>query len=48
MAKVPGSWWQDWDNWLQQHCGKLQAPPALGSLQYPVLCAALGTYVLEK
>jgi polyhydroxyalkanoate synthase len=46
--KVQGSWWEDWDKWLQAHCGELQTPPNLGNAQYKALCDAPGTYVLEK
>ncbi len=46
--KVQGSWWADWDKWLQTHCGELQTPPSLGNAQYKALCDAPGTYVLEK
>ncbi len=48
MPKVPGSWWEDWKQWLAGHCGPLQAPPAVGSERYPALAAAPGTYVLER
>jgi polyhydroxyalkanoate synthase len=46
--KVQGSWWEDWDAWLQTRCGELQTPPSTGNEQYKPLCDAPGTYVLEK
>jgi polyhydroxyalkanoate synthase len=45
--QVPGTWWLDWTRWLAQQCGPLQAPPPVETEQYPALCAAPGTYVLE-
>ena len=46
--KLSGSWWQDWTRWLARHCGPLQAPPPLENRNYPALCPAPGTYVLER
>lgn len=47
-GKVPGSWWEDWIHWLNERCGPMTDPPALGNAQYPPLEAAPGRYVLEK
>ena len=44
-----GSWWPHWRAWIQQRSGEEQAAPKkTGSRRYPALCAAPGTYVLEK
>ena len=48
VAKVPGSWWEDWVPWLAARCGELRELPPLGTAEYPVLAAAPGTYVLQK
>jgi polyhydroxyalkanoate synthase len=40
-----GSWWEDWANWSDEHSGPMQAPPRMGSEQYPVLGDGPGTYV---
>lgn len=42
-----GSWWEDWNAWLAGRTGELVAPPGDHS-DYPPLCPAPGTYVLEK
>ncbi len=47
-GKVPGSWWEDWINWLNERCGPMTDPPSLGNAQYPPLETAPGRYVLEK
>lgn len=47
-GKVPGSWWEDWVHWLNERCGPMTDPPALGNTQYPPLETAPGRYVLEK
>jgi len=47
MAKVPGSWWIDWHEWLLSQAGTWQTPPSLGNATYPVLMDAPGQYVLE-
>jgi polyhydroxyalkanoate synthase len=44
-----GTWWDDIDGWLDARCGdRLPAPKELGSLRYPVLADAPGTYVLDR
>jgi polyhydroxyalkanoate synthase len=43
----PGSWWPDWSAWLQEKCGPLVTPSAIHP-DYPPLCDAPGTYVLEQ
>ncbi|MCP4699383.1 MAG: alpha/beta fold hydrolase [Gammaproteobacteria bacterium] len=44
--EVPGSWWEDWDEWLSRQCGPLADPPSQGD--YPRLGDAPGNYVLER
>jgi polyhydroxyalkanoate synthase len=46
--QMAGTWWQDWTHWLDRECGPLQAPPPMTTADYPALCAAPGTYVLER
>lgn len=43
-----GSWWPDWVDWLSNQCGPLVPAPNLGSLNYPVLYNAPGTYATER
>ena len=47
QQKVAGSWWPNWVEWLKPYSGE-QVKPKLFSRSYPTLCAAPGTYVLEK
>lgn len=45
-----GSWWPEWEGWLNSQSGKPVAPPAMGSASKGLvpMCAAPGTYVLQK
>ena len=43
-----GSWWTDWVRWLESRSGEKSPATAVGSDQYPPLCDAPGTYVLEE
>jgi polyhydroxyalkanoate synthase len=45
-----GSWWPQWQAWLQERSGSPVAPPALGAPErgYPPLDDAPGQYVREK
>ena len=45
-----GSWWPEWQRWLERHSGARVAPPALGNAAagYPVLDDAPGQYVHQK
>ena len=46
-AKVPGSWWPDYVDWLGERSGELQpAPKRLGGRGHRALGKAPGTYVL--
>ena len=48
-AKVPGSWWPDYVEWLQQRSGELRpAPKKLGGGGHRALGKAPGTYVLAS
>jgi polyhydroxyalkanoate synthase len=42
-----GSWWPDWCAWLHERTGEMKAVPAANA-DYPVICDAPGTYVLEN
>lgn len=45
-----GSWWPEWQAWLQARSGAPLRPPRMGAAGkgYKALCDAPGTYVLEK
>ncbi|WP_369960352.1 alpha/beta fold hydrolase [Pseudomonas benzenivorans] len=44
-----GSWWPHWRQWIGERSGDSRsAPKSLGSKKYPAICAAPGTYVLER
>jgi polyhydroxyalkanoate synthase len=45
-----GSWWPEWQRWLERHSGTRVAPPGLGNAAagYPVLDEAPGQYVHQK
>ncbi len=48
-ATVSGSWWPDYASWLAARSGGDKKSPArAGRKGYPVLCAAPGTYVLDR
>ena len=47
--KVPGSWWPDYVDWLQQRSGELRrAPKKLGARSFPAQAKAPGTYVFAR
>lgn len=48
--ELPGSWWTDWSEWLQDHAGKLvPAPKRYGrATKYKALEDAPGRYVQQK
>jgi polyhydroxyalkanoate synthase subunit PhaC len=42
-----GSWWVEWNRWLELHSGPPVDPPPMGVPGTSPLCDAPGTYVLE-
>lgn len=51
VARTPvkeGSWWPAYAEWLKARSSAPGAPPAMGSAQFPAICDAPGTYVLER
>ncbi len=48
-TKHPGTWWEDWDEWLAARSGELKIAPAkLGTRKFKVLDPAPGLYVRER
>ncbi|MCC8391344.1 class I poly(R)-hydroxyalkanoic acid synthase [Paraburkholderia sp. MMS20-SJTR3] len=48
-AEVPGSWWPEWTEWLDQFGGKKIKPRAeAGSDEFPVIEPAPGRYVRQR
>jgi polyhydroxyalkanoate synthase subunit PhaC len=43
-----GSWWLEWNAWLERHSGQRVDPPPMGVPGFEPLCDAPGTYVLER
>lgn len=41
----PGSWWEDWTEWLARRSGPSGPPPPLGNRRHPAREKAPGTYV---
>ncbi|WP_419150509.1 class I poly(R)-hydroxyalkanoic acid synthase [Paraburkholderia kururiensis] len=47
--EVPGSWWPEWVNWLDQYAGrKIKARMQAGSPEFPEIEPAPGRYVLQR
>jgi polyhydroxyalkanoate synthase len=45
----PGSWWQDWSDWIAKHTPvTAPAPAQLGSQAYPPLADAPGEFVHRR
>jgi polyhydroxyalkanoate synthase len=47
-TKRPGSWWEDWAEWIGARAGARREPPPFGSASYPPLGDAPGSYVHES
>ena len=48
--RTPGSWWPEWQRWLERHSGARTAPPDMGraAAGHAVLDDAPGQYVHQK
>ena len=47
-APQDGSWWPEWNAWLERRSGQRVNPPPMGAPGFVPLCDAPGTYVLER
>jgi polyhydroxyalkanoate synthase subunit PhaC len=47
-APQDGSWWPEWNAWLERHSGQRVDPPPMGASGFVPLCDAPGTYVRER
>ena len=43
--EAPGTWWDDWLDWVRPRSGTLVPPPPMGNKRYPAGEDAPGTYV---
>ena len=48
IAWQPGSWWEDWVEWLRPACGELRDAPDAECLRKAGIRPAPGEYVLES
>ena len=48
VEKVPGSWWENWVQWLHECCGPMIPSRKPGNKKYTPLAPAPGVYVMEK
>ena len=46
--ETAGSWWPDWQAWIEGLKGERVKPPEMGSKRYPPIMDAPGSYVLIK
>lgn len=47
-SEMKGSWWLDWANWMQEHCGEQRAARKIGNTKYKAIEPAPGRYVKER
>lgn len=43
-----GSWWEEWQKWLDTHSTEKTTPPTMGNKEYPAIQDAAGSYVMMK
>jgi polyhydroxyalkanoate synthase len=43
-----GSWWLEWNAWLDRHSGARVDPPPIGAPGFMPICNAPGAYVLQR